>query len=143
MAKVTDVPREHRDIAGRFKHLDSMPAEEARHRARHIHELEQRCPTTGELRDLTFAHVARLASALPVAEYFSQIENLNQLAAELPGTGIDSARHDAYRAVDQIRQDNIYGPGLLAACERYLTGKDAQFDDCDIAAVLGATEEDH
>lgn len=141
MAKPSDVPKEHRAIAEAFKHLESMPAEEARFRAGHIYKLEQRCPTTGELRDITLAYTARLAAALPVGEYMTQIRHLNLLAAEMPGTGINSPAHDCHEAVADLKAENVYAPGLVRACERFLEGQEPLFDECDIGAVTGVRRE--
>jgi hypothetical protein len=112
-----------------------MTPEEARYRASHIRELEERAPVSGELQTLTHAHVARLASALPVHEYLRQLRHVDQLAAELPGTGIGSPRHDAYKARRQLKADNCYAPGLVEACERFLNNHYPAFPDCDVFAV--------
>jgi hypothetical protein len=140
MAKLTDLPKHLRNTASGFKWIDSMPAEEARHRAAHIHQLEQRCPATGELQTLTFAHTKRLADALPVAEYLRQLRHLHEMADQLPGT-IDSARYDFLRAAGQLKAGNMFIPGLVRSCEMFLEGREHFFEGADISGVCGAAEE--
>jgi hypothetical protein len=48
MATLADVATEHRSVAGRIKDLDKLPAEEARHRAAHVHQLERDSPLSGK-----------------------------------------------------------------------------------------------
>jgi hypothetical protein len=140
VAFLSDVPAAHRDIAARFPHLENMTGAEAAHRAAHIHRLEQRCPVTGELRDITMAHIKRLADALPVGEYLEQLRHLHEMAMTVGGASIDSPAHDFRRAAEELRSGNMYVPGLVQACERFLVHKDPLFDECDIGAVLGAME---
>ena len=142
MARLTDVPKEHRDVASRFKHLERMPAEEARHRAAHIHHLENRCPLTGDLREITLAHTSRLAESLPVGEYLAQLRHLNEMTDQMPATGIDSPRYDFLRAADQLRAANTYPPGFVRACEEWMQGRrePAMYPDCNIGAVVGAKD---
>lgn len=135
MAKLTDLPKELRLTASRMKHLERMPAEEARHRAGHIQGLEQRSPVTGEYQQLVLAHTSRLLASLPVAEYLASIRHLNEMASASPGGGIDSPAHGFRAAASKLKSEHVYPPGLVDACERRLLGKDPMFE-ADIDAIL-------
>ncbi len=141
MAKLNGLPKALRDVASRFRYLDSMPTEEARCRAAHIYDIEQRCPMTGEAQQLMLAHTGRLAAALPVGDYLRQLAHLNDLAQQAPGTGLDSPAHDFRAAAVKLKGENVYMPGLVAACERWLVGREPMFDQADIPAIMGGTEE--
>jgi hypothetical protein len=116
-----------------------MTAEEARHRAAHIHQLEERSPLTGELQSLTLAHTKRLADALSVRDFLASLRHLDELAAQMPGHTIDSPWHDCQQAISDLRAENLFAPGLLAACEEFLAGKEPLYP-ADICAILGAEE---
>jgi hypothetical protein len=77
MAKLSDIPAELRSTASRIKFLESMPAEEVRHRAAYCAAMEERAPATGEGRQLVMAHAARLLNALPVGEYLDKLTIFN------------------------------------------------------------------
>jgi hypothetical protein len=136
VAKLEDIPAEHRGNAARMRHADSMPVEEIVHRSKHVSSLESKAPMTGEARNLVFAHTSRLLSALPVREYLDRVGHLNELAGQLPA-GIDGAGHDARQAAFKVKADNTYAPGLVHACEQRRLGKTAPFDGADIDAILG------
>lgn len=145
MAKVTDLPAEHRSVASRMPHLERMPAEEARHRAAHVARLEEHAPMTGEGRTLAMGHATRLLQAIPVREYLDQLASYHEAASALPHhpapgeIGLGPAG-EMMRAGTEFKQAHVYVPGLVDACDRRLTGKEPNFDGCDIDAVLGIGE---
>ena len=140
MAKLNDLPKALRDVASQFRYLDDMPPEEARCREAHIYNIEQRCPMTGEAQQLMLAHTGRLAAALPVGEYLRQLAHLNDLAQQAPGTGLDSSAHDFRAAAMKLKGENVYMPGLVAAADRWVLGREPIFDQADIGAIMGAPE---
>jgi hypothetical protein len=136
MAKISDIPAEHRSVASRMKHLETMPAEEARHRAAHVARLEEKTPLTGEGRALMQAHSSRILRSLPVAEYLAKLKHYHETANAMPGGGIDSPAHELRAAAAKLRGENQFPPGLVSACEERLLGKSPEYD-CDLDAVLG------
>src|SRR5260221_8656623 len=115
MAKLNGLPKALRDIASRFRYLDSMPTAEVRCRAEHIADIEHRSPLTGEAQQLMLAHTGRLAAALPVADLLRKLAHLNRLAQEAPGTGLDSAAHDFRAAAVQLKGQEGYMARPVAA----------------------------
>jgi len=135
MANLEDIREDHRSVASRMKHLETMPAEEARHRAAHVARLEEKAPLTGEGRDLMRAHASRMLRSLPVGEYLAKLKHYHETANAMPGGSIDSPAHELRAAAAKLRGDNQYPPGLVNACEERLLGKSPEYD-CDLDAVL-------
>src|SRR5260370_12707666 len=88
VALPSQIPAKHRETALSFPSFERMTPAEAAYRAEYIDILLDKCPTTGELRDITLAYTDRLAAALPVPEYLAQLRHLYQMADQLPTTGI-------------------------------------------------------
>jgi hypothetical protein len=143
MAKLSDVPSGHRPIAERFAHLADLTPAECAHRAAVIARLEERCPPSGEIRDLTHTYTSKLAAALPVHIFLAQLNHLNEMAARMPATGVDSPAADFRRAAGRLREENWYPNGLVRACEQWLAGHQDPdiYPECDIRAVVSAMEE--
>lgn len=137
MATVNDVATEHhRSVASRIKHLERMPAEEARHRAAYVANMEEKAPASGEGRSLVMGHAARLLAALPVKEYLDRLASLHELANEMQG----SDASDVQSAITEVKSQNAYIPGLVAACDARLMGEVPAWDECDLNEVLGIAQ---
>lgn len=141
MATLDDVAPEHRSVASRIKHLDKLPAEEARHRAAHVYRLEKNSPLTGEGQRLTLAHTSRILSSPPVGEYLAQLKHYNDLANQMgngDGDILSNPAHQMRNAAADLKAKCQFPPGLVEACEQRLLGKNpAGWDECDLDAVLG------
>jgi len=140
MARISDVKREHRQLAMRIPGdiRQRMPAEELRHRLKHVERIQENAPH-GRAGTALRHRANRMLRAIPLREYLERKRQLNELIGDAPG-GIDSPAEE-YRALSaRLDEDNVYPESLKTAADRRLTGASVPYPDADLDAILGLKE---
>jgi hypothetical protein len=142
VASAAQVPAAHRSTAEMVpeKIRARMTSEELRHRAAYCHRIESG-PQTGDAKRALFALSRKILRSIPIREYIESRAKFHQLAADAP-SGINSPAFEFRSAAAKLKADNAYPPGLEAACERRLLGKEPGYPEADVDQILGLPARD-
>jgi hypothetical protein len=146
MARVSDVPSEHRDVAERLNKskpdlVAKLRQSELNHRAKVVTTFERDADRmSGDLGGAVRAHASRLLNSPPILEHKKEMADLFQAAWGTPGNPADvstdvAGAYSAKRA--QLKEERAYDHDFETAVDAELNKPGARIEDVDIDSILG------